>query len=435
MVANIISKKELKKDGFIFSKSIYDTAIKKRTSETIEDKTYFVPPTKRKKTIEVKNKIIEYLKSNSDAPISQRTKRPLFYLKESKNEIYKKLKLNEDIEISKSCFNKLCPKNFVKYRKSTDLCNICYKGKILEKKNNKNSEEIKKYEAYLIHLNVNENQKKSFNILLKNLKENDIVILLDFKENIRLGGSAHEASSSFYNRSMFSIFGACLLSRKNGIIITKYINFLSKVLSHDSFFVINCIKELLKNYIQDYKNIFFYCDNAKHFRSAELFNFILNDMKNIYNKEISLNFWCEYHGKTQLDAHFGILQKTFNNLEIKSTILDEFDLKYNLEKEFKKFNFNTDFIIYDDIARNSNIKKLFIKNNKFYLSFININGKIKGSCITSLNKNKYKFLESNNKEVKEKRVTKYSINLKEKECKLITKNTILLMEFRKEMIL
>lgn len=52
--------------------------------------------------------------------------------------------MNNSISISISTYYKLIPKNIIKSKKETDICNICNSKKILEKTKDENIKKTKK---------------------------------------------------------------------------------------------------------------------------------------------------------------------------------------------------------------------------------------------------------------------------------------------------
>lgn len=178
----------------------------------------------------------------------------------------------------------------------------------------KKSVNNEKYNYYKHHVELNKTQKFSFKQKLNNLKEKECFVIMDFKENFKIGGGAVESSQSFYNKSQVSCLGFCLIYKKNNVIKRKYIDYLSKIITHDSYYVIQCIKSLNNKHLNDFDTVHFWSDNAGHFRSSELMNYILLELPEI-KSQTSMNFFVEYHGKSDIDGHFGVLQKAFKTCE------------------------------------------------------------------------------------------------------------------------
>lgn len=60
-------------------------------------------------------------------------------------------------------------------------------------------------------------------------------------------------------------------------------------------------------------NISFWMDNApSHFRTKELIAGYYWIQKN-NNMKVHINYFAEYHGKSECDTHFGLISKVYTN--------------------------------------------------------------------------------------------------------------------------
>ena len=94
-------------------------------------------------------------------------------------------------------------------------------------------------------------------------------------------------------------------------------------------------------------------------------------LQSLCNKKydvVTINFFGEYHGKSHVDAHFGVLQKALNDAE-KTIFINSID---DLNSFFSsKFSNNYYFFKkYEREKRLYKIKKIKIKNFNSFLSFI-----------------------------------------------------------------
>ena len=178
---------------------------------------------------------------------------------------------------------------------------------------------------------------------------------MDFKENFKIGGGPIETSQIFYNKSQVSCLGFCLIYKEDNQIKRKYYNYLSKIITHDSYFVIKCLESFQLKYLSGYNKVNFQSDNAGHFRSAELMNYILLELPK-KRLETTMNFFVEYHGKSDIDGHFGHLQKAFKAYERLRNILSLEELLWCFNEYFNKVDTNVTFEIYDDPGRKSMVK-------------------------------------------------------------------------------
>ncbi len=60
-------------------------------------------------------------------------------------------------------------------------------------------------------------------------------MLMDFKENIKIGGSPREVGAVFYSKSQRIIFCATVITKND----YHFFDFISEDLSHDTFFIIH----------------------------------------------------------------------------------------------------------------------------------------------------------------------------------------------------
>ena len=123
VLSDVLPKRILKKEGFIFLNTMYRTAKRKHFSiekgdEAVDQKT--------KKLKEIENElIINELKLHSEKSSKLYRNKPVYNLQESKLYIYKKIKKeNTQVNLSLTKYYKLCPKNFQYSKKKTDMCDI-----------------------------------------------------------------------------------------------------------------------------------------------------------------------------------------------------------------------------------------------------------------------------------------------------------------------
>ena len=169
----------------------------------------------------------------------------------------------------------------------------------------------KRIKFFKDHKELNQDQKTYYRQKIQNLEQDECIVVMDFKQNFKIGGGPVEMSQSFYNKSSISCLGFCVIYKVSGEVKRTYYDYLSEVISHDSHFVINCLKKLEAENLERFSKIHFWSDNAGHFRSEELRSYILLEIPT-RNFTTSQNFFVEYHGKSDIDGHFGLLQKIFN---------------------------------------------------------------------------------------------------------------------------
>ena len=112
------------------------------------------------------------------------------------------------------------------------MCELCWNAKKIEKKQVKSQQENN---LLLLYYNHKENalmQRMTMKYDIENLKTNQAVIILDFKQNIKLGSSPEEKSRKFYQTT--SINYLSIFVKTNWI----FFDFTSLELAKDAYFVI-----------------------------------------------------------------------------------------------------------------------------------------------------------------------------------------------------
>ena len=141
----------------------------------------------------------------------------------------------------------------------------------------------------------------------------------------------------------------------------------------------------------------------------------------------SLNYFVEYHGKSDIDGHFGLLQKAFNSYERKKDILSLEDLLWCFKDYFNKVDTDATFEIYEDPGRTNIVKKLKVSEPRVYLSFISDGSNILGSSLSTFNECRYVNIDCKTVYMKETRKSKYAPKIKCKE-------ELILSSFRKRIM-
>ena len=208
--------------------------------------------------------------------------------------------------------------------------------------------ELQKYEfAIQSHKNNNNKQRKAFFESIEKLENNEAILLMDFKENIKLGGSQREVNRIYYSKSQRTILCIIVITNKG----RQYFDFVSEDLCHDAEFVEQSIIELISSpeFVQyNIKQVHFWSDGGKHFRNGQLQNFY----KDLFLKKVfslvTFNYFIEYHEKSYCDSHFSVISKIIENYEtgvdqIRNTshlifILKDNFLKISTKKEKEIIN-------------------------------------------------------------------------------------------------
>ena len=194
---------------------------------------------------------------------------------------------------------------------------------------------------------------------------------------------------------------------------TNY-NYLSENLSHDSFFVKECIKKLTSlDFFQSMDHISFWSDCGNHFRSGELRYYLLNDLyESLRLPSIKVNYFAEYHGKSEVDGHFGVLARWLKEEELYMKITSIGHLLSVLQQRaiFSHSNplFWPYFWIIKIKPRNKAYHKLVVKDSRSYLCILKQLGRVYGAVHSDWNVQRMIPLTVWAKTVKDKRRTKKS---------------------------
>ena len=216
-----------------------------------------------------------------------------------------------NIKLSESSFRKIVPREIKRAKKETDKCHLCEKGKNLKRKIDNISKDLEKdynnidahnlleklkekQKIFDVHTKRKDQQKINFDETKKNLKDTDVLFIMDFKENIKIGGGPIETGHDFFNKSQRTIFNITMYYKKNNILYHHYFDFISETLTHDSLFVIDCcnivfcLDEFTKH---NFNNCKFWIDGRPaHFRTFELADYFINLYRKNLFKSIEWNY-------------------------------------------------------------------------------------------------------------------------------------------------
>ena len=345
LVSTNLSRPELARTGWVVSKQRYATS---RQPVTVRSP----PPNCRPLPEPHKQTILEFYDRNSQ-PAGNKTSYdpsikchlPARTYSKTVLELFTQFRAEHpDILISYSSFWKLKPRHLKQSKRKVDMCDICVDAQSVEKifKHAKVDESQDTFnelyhstmELYNVHLEIASKQRQKFNDTRKNPGHDRAVIVCDFKENMVVGGCGPiEKESSFYNRTQVTLFGAVVYAHRKLTISEKiqssnkrnstekltkkratldkaykvqYVDYLSQILTHNALFVKDCLLDLtnrLKGAQNNIKIFDFWFDCGNHFRNYELLNFLLRELKPIINAtRITVNFFCEHHGKSPVDS-------------------------------------------------------------------------------------------------------------------------------------
>ncbi|PVU86460.1 hypothetical protein BB560_006707, partial [Smittium megazygosporum] len=165
----------------------------------------------------------------------------------------------------------------------------------------------------------------------------DMCATADYKENFKIGGGPIETTRDFYQKSQISNFCFRVLSKSGDLVQRRYYNYLSENLSHDSLYVINCLKDLLyRSEFQEFEEVNLWSDSGPHFKNADyLYSACLELPQISPSKKFKLNYFMENHDKSDVDGHFRVLSRLFKEIERNMHLSSIEDLIFALREKAK----------------------------------------------------------------------------------------------------
>jgi hypothetical protein len=179
---------------------------------------------------------------------------------------------------------------------------------------------------YCLHEQRYQQNLKQYKKNIENLEKGECIFVIDFKENVKLGGSSREVQQQFYTNHPVSVFCITAIYKEYDMnqkpkIIREYHNYVSNVLNHDTQYVRECILELLSTskFFCNFHTLYFWMDGGPHhFRTHEM-TYTLVSLSNL-EYTVHWNYFVEYHGKNVCDSHFAILSKYLSAYERQSEV-------------------------------------------------------------------------------------------------------------------
>ena len=246
---------------------------------------------------------------------------PVYYRLYSIKESYEKFKtLHSNFKCSRATFYKYKPKNVKKSKKKQDCCPICKESKIhiprLQSLHHSklNQADRDALAAYEFHYDTWTRRAKDYQTDLMRLSDSQALITIDFKANISLGKGPEEDSHVFFNAPQRTIFGAAVYFRKSTVTYKVMFTVVSPILNHDSLSVKKMLSMITNHGVFNHFNtqeLIFWMDNApSHFRNFENLA-TLATLGSKQNRKVKVNFFGEYHGKSECDRHFGLISRIY----------------------------------------------------------------------------------------------------------------------------
>ena len=228
-------------------------------------------------------------------------------------------------------------------------------------------------------------QRNAFNNKRTNVQQDEVMIICDFKENIRLGEGPVQLNHEYYGKQQCSVFGCQVVyfNQRLKKIKTVNVDYFSDILNHDGAFVKDCLQKLLEDIydicpnLNPFKKVNVWSDVGNHFRCQEVAHYLIVDLKRLFNVDVTWDNFVECHGKSTVDSHFGVLTGWMKEFAEHKKIKTAEELISELERKVRKSNRNRRasdrsmyrFFIYDQTIRPAKSKRLVIPKIKCFYHF------------------------------------------------------------------
>jgi hypothetical protein len=236
------------------------------------------------------------------------------------------------------------------------MCAICVDGQLAKSKLNSETNETRieklkeKVSLFERHLQDVNHQRNEFNSQISNINKHEVILVLDFKENIKIN-VLHDSQigSDYFKPPQRTVFEVVMYYNKKGKSAKHYFDLVSNCLTHDSNFVMNAVnriysqKEFSK---KKFTSIKFWMDNCPNqFKTKELFAFFSNQDQLFL--QVAWDFFEEYHGKNPCDTRFSQISSMLhdhnmdpNNFRITTTedVVKVIGEQQKLHNEWRKLS-------------------------------------------------------------------------------------------------
>jgi hypothetical protein len=121
----------------------------------------------------------------------------------------------------------------------------------------------------------------------------------------------------FYRMEQCSVLGFCLIHKSaDGVVHKDYFDFFSSILSHDSLFAKDCLRDLvMERSFPRLTSLSIWTDCGPHFHSFEFAHTVLRELPERLSIPVQWSFFGEHHGKSLVDGHFGLLSRWLSEAE------------------------------------------------------------------------------------------------------------------------
>lgn len=190
----------------------------------------------------------------------------------------------------------------------------------------------------LKHDFISKKQSNYYENAKKNLKDDEVIVHLDFSENFS-HLSQESVQSEYYAQTQTTIHPIMVYYKKDGKLEHKSYVVISDVLEHDSKFVRSMqlkIVPIIQALVPNVKKIHFWSDGAGS-QYKNKFNFYyLSQYKEKFNIHVEWNFFATAHGKGVVDGIGAIIKRFLRNAIIKGQVINNAKEAYQVLLKYYK---------------------------------------------------------------------------------------------------
>jgi hypothetical protein len=209
---------------------------------------------------------------------------PLLIDLESVRTLWRMFSQETNITVAESTFRNYIPKWFKKPKRKTDMCGICADLPMLERRLDHETDPDARRDLELDiqrsyhHRNKKDARREDFYNDKKKLKTGEAVIVMDFKENLRLNRAPEELGRDFYNAPQRGVFGIVVWFRRGEDLVKQELDIVSECLNKDSQFVRESL-DILRNKMDFWQQLNIHSVNVwtdncgSHFKTKEMMSY------------------------------------------------------------------------------------------------------------------------------------------------------------------
>ena len=166
-------------------------------------------------------------------------------------------------------------------------------------------EEIRKFEVHKARYLT---QRQQFISQRESLIDKQVLLVIDFKENIKYPILKDQEGKDFYRQKQITCLSCVCYKRCSmGGLQETIFTFFSTCTKHNGAFTIYALECLFqKPYFNDIERVIWWSDGGPHFKNREVITKLLyTGFSNHPGMVVNVNFFAPSHGKSSVDGVFG----------------------------------------------------------------------------------------------------------------------------------